>query len=208
MAEKSHGIVSKRRTEAITDGFFATVMTILALTLIVPAVTGSGTSTLLASGLRSLLPNVLSYVISFLLLGVLWIGHNNLFLHLTKANRRLQWLTLIFLLTIGFIPFTTALLGRYPFVQIAVLTFGINLFLIALMYCAIWLYISGNPQLTHGDQDCKSIRRQTKTILISPIAYAVAILVSFLSIDISIAIFIIMPIFYIVNGVITDSEAI
>lgn len=200
MTDRSHGMVSKSRTETITDGFFATVMTILALTLIVPAVTGANIPTQLAVSLRDLLPNVLSYVISFIMLGVLWIGHNNLFRHLAKANRSLQWLTLLFLLSIGFIPFTTALLGRYPFVQLAVLIFGVNLFLISLIYASIWLYISRNPQLTHDDIDKKFVKRQSKIIIISPIAYLAAVLFSYVSTYISVAIFIIMPIFYIAIG--------
>jgi uncharacterized membrane protein len=206
MEEDSHGIVNKTRLENLTDAFFATVMTILVLTLVVPVFTGQNISVQLKSGLLALLPNVLGYVISFIVLGVLWIGHNNLFRHLTKSNRRLQWLTLLLLLSIGFIPFSTALLGRYPTQQLTVMLFGLNLFVTSIMFLSIWFYVSSNKRLVHGDLNEKIIRSQTKRIIVSPIAYIIAILFSFVNTNISIAIYAIVAIYYIIIGLVLDEE--
>jgi uncharacterized membrane protein len=206
MKEDSHGIVNKTRLENLTDAFFATVMTILVLTLVVPVFTGQNISVQLRSGLLALLPNVFGYVISFIVLGVLWIGHNNLFRHLSNANRRLQWLTLLLLLSIGFIPFSTALLGRYPTEQLTVMLFGLNLLVISIMFLSIWFYVSSNKRLVHKDLDEKIIRSQTKRIIVSPIAYTIAILVSFVNTDISIAIYAIVAIYYIIIGLVLDEE--
>src|SRR5437588_2301835 len=113
------GEFRKERAEALTDGVFATVMTILVLSLVVPVITSGNVDELLASDLISLFPNILTYVMSFLVLGTLWIGHNNLFRYLERAERKVQWINLMLLLSIGFIPFTTALLGRYPLDHVA-----------------------------------------------------------------------------------------
>lgn len=61
----------KDRTESLTDGIFATVMTILVLSLVVPTITGPNTSATLQSDILGLLPDLVSYIITFIFLGVL-----------------------------------------------------------------------------------------------------------------------------------------
>ena len=117
---------SKARTEALADGIFATVMTILVLSLVVPTITGSVDSAGLAASLYNLLPDLFAYVITFILLGVIWIGHLSSLSHITKIDRRLLWVNLLQLMGVGLIPFTTALLGRYPMQPLAVMTYGLN----------------------------------------------------------------------------------
>src|SRR2546428_591061 len=80
--------LGKNRIEALTDGIFATVMTILVLSLTIPVITQpSGneppTQQLIdeLGQLSGLLPAVLTYIISFVILGVYWVGHHNLFHH-------------------------------------------------------------------------------------------------------------------------------
>ena len=71
--------LGKGRLEALTDGIFATVMTVLALSLSVPAIASSISRSQLSSevvvDIEALWPNILGYVLSFLLLAVLWISH-------------------------------------------------------------------------------------------------------------------------------------
>ena len=108
---------TKQRAENLTDGIFATVMTILILSLAVPVIISGNTNQLLSTDIVALLPNILAYVMSFIVLGAIWIGHNNIFRYLERAERHVQWINLLFLLSVGFIPFSTALLGRYPLQQ-------------------------------------------------------------------------------------------
>ena len=114
--------LGKGRLEALTDGIFATVMTVLVLSLSVPVIasniTGSKLSSEVVVDIEALWPNILGYVLSFLLLAVLWISHHSVFHYVTRVGRPLLWLNTLFLLTIGFLPFSTALIGRYPEVQV------------------------------------------------------------------------------------------
>lgn len=133
--------LSKGRLEGLTDGIFATVMTVLVLSLSVPVVTSSGSGSQLSSEVfTNIEPDFLGYVLSFLLLAVLWISHHNIFHYITRVNRPLLWLNMMFLLTIGFIPFSTSLIGRYPLVQVTVVIYGVNIVATGVSMLAILSY--------------------------------------------------------------------
>lgn len=93
---------SKGRIEALADGIFATVMTVLVLSLSIPTITR--TEEAVESYVLSLGPIVLSYVLSFLILGVFWVMHHNMFHFISRIDNRFIWLNIAFLLSIGFIP--------------------------------------------------------------------------------------------------------
>ncbi len=193
MEQSSIPGLSKGRLEALTDGIFATVMTVLVLSLTVPVITGSSGSEragLVILGVEGLLPNVLSYVLSFLLLVVLWISHHNVFHHISKVDRRVLWLNALFLLTIGFIPFSTALIGRYSDVQLAVVIYGVNIIGIALSMLTIMAYTSRKKILVAVGEDAKVMKRIMTLWRIGPVIYLVAILLSFLSTEASFTVYV------------------
>jgi len=86
-------------------------MTVLVLSLSVPVIASGATNAEVATDIETLGPNILAYVLGFLLLAVLWISHHNVFHYMTRVDRPLLWLNTLFLLTIGFLPFSTALVG-------------------------------------------------------------------------------------------------
>ncbi|MDE1827637.1 MAG: DUF1211 domain-containing protein [Candidatus Micrarchaeota archaeon] len=191
---------TKDRAEALTDGIFATVMTILVLSLVVPVITSGNVDQLLSDDLLGLFPNVLTYAMSFLVLGTLWIGHNNIFRYLEKAGRKVQWINLMFLLSIGFIPFTTALLGRYPLDHVAVLVYGINLLGVAIIYNLFWAYAL-LEKLAHKEVDKKWFKTSLKRGSVGILVYMGGILFSFINPEISLLFYVFMPIYYIVTGI-------
>ena len=128
--------LSKARVEALTDGIFATVMTVLVLGLRTPIANLSESD--LRSEVLSLWPNIVAYAFSFVVLGLFWIGHHNQFHYIKRTNRIFLWINIIFLLTIGFIPFSTSLIGLYPFSPTAVRVYGVNLAATGIMLNAVW----------------------------------------------------------------------
>ncbi|OLD02087.1 hypothetical protein AUG19_04435 [archaeon 13_1_20CM_2_54_9] len=186
--------LSKARLEALTDGIFATVMTILVLTLSVPVITGPLTSAQLASevlvDIEALAPNILGYVMSFLLLITVWISHHNVFHYISSVDRPLLWLNAAFLLTVGFIPFSTALLGRYPLVQLPVVICGANIFGISLFMQAILAYTAGNKAFVADGWNARIMGRISLLWRIGMIKYATAILLSFISPAISVGVYV------------------
>ena len=191
---------SKQRADALTDGIFATVMTILVLSLSVPVVLSGNVSQTLGADLVGVLPNIFTYVMSFLVLGTLWIGHHNIFRYLENAGRRTQWINLIFLLSIGFIPFTTAVLGKYPLEPAALLAYGINLLIVAIIYNAFWAYAI-LEKLVHKEVDKKFVKKSFKRNFIGVFIYALGIVGSFFNPYISLGLYLFMPVFYIVSAV-------
>src|ERR1700680_4108532 len=119
MSSEGHHVIpglGKGRLESLSDGIFGTVMTVLVLSLSVPIVTSTSLpaeNSQLFDELKGLIPDILSYVISFAILGTYWIRHHTMFHYVVRVDRVLLWLNILFLMTIGFIPFSTALIGRY-----------------------------------------------------------------------------------------------
>ena len=143
--------MNKARIEALTDGIFATVMTVLVLGLRVPAQNLSELE--LASQIAGLWPNYLAYAFSFVVLGVYWIGHHNQFHYIKQSDRVFLWVNILFLLTIGFVPFSTSLLAIYPFSPTAVRVYGANLAATGLALYGVWWYATSQYRLVEKDLD-------------------------------------------------------
>ena len=134
---------SPRRLEALSDGLFAIVMTLLVLEFRIPEV-GEGP---LAEQLAAILPTLLIYAMTFTVLGMLWFGHRVQFESIERANHPLIWLSLLFLATVAVIPFSAALLGRFSDDRLAILVYGANLIAASVAHGATWAYATLRPQL-------------------------------------------------------------
>src|SRR3954466_15340468 len=97
------------RIEAFSDGVFAIAITLLVLEIHVPEDPENG----LGQALLDQWPAYASYVVSFFVIGVIWMNHHAVFEHLARADRRLMALNLFLLLWIVLIPWATELLATY-----------------------------------------------------------------------------------------------
>ena len=132
------GLPSKGRIEALTDGIFAVAMTLLVLDLRLPQAAAGLDDAGLREALVALLPKLESYVISFLVLCVFWLGHHRL-MHLVRGvDYRFLWRNLLFILFITFVPFTTSLMGEYRGLDDAPVAYGVNLALILVAQYLMW----------------------------------------------------------------------
>jgi len=192
--------LGRNRIEALTDGIFATVMTVLVLSLSVPVISTVNLPSELAVDLESLLPNIVSYVISFIVIGVYWVGHHAVFHFVKRTNRPLIWLNILFLLCVGIIPFSTALIGKYPFQQITTTIYGANLIAAGLSLYALLWYSNSNNRLVDKQHDRQLVNLARRRILVGPLVYLVAIILSFIDTRISLIIYAITPIYYILPG--------
>ena len=100
------------RLLALSDGFFATVMTILVLDLKLPDLSQLGSQGGTRRVLDELAIRLFSYVLTFVVAGVYWMSHHSDFGYIERYNRRLLWYNLMFLLFVGLLPFSTAGLGN------------------------------------------------------------------------------------------------
>ena len=129
-----HAILAKPRLEALTDGIFAVTLTLLVLDVHFPE-RFSGPLRHELLGLVDLLDN---YVISFVVLAVIWMGHLRLMRRVTEPDSRFVAQNLAFLFLTTLVPRLTTLLGDHPDQPHAALLYGGNLFLLLLCELAMW----------------------------------------------------------------------
>jgi uncharacterized membrane protein len=116
------------RLEAFSDGVIAILITIMVLELKIPL----GAPTF--ADLRPLLAIFLSYVISFVYLGIYWNNHHHLFQVVERVNGRILWANLHLLFWLSLIPFVTGWMGENSFAPATVALYGIVLWLAALAF--------------------------------------------------------------------------
>ena len=195
----SNDSLSKYRIEALTDGVFAIVMTLMILELKFPEdIPGHLFSTDIQDHLLLLLPKLENYAISFIVLGVYWIRHQSQFNIINYANRILLWINIIFLMFVALIPFTTSFMMNYPNFQLPVILYALNLFLIGFLLYLHWRYATNNFRLIDKDVNIEYIKKSSRLTLAAPIIFLFSIIVSFFSIRLSITIMYLVPIVYIV----------
>ena len=102
------------RTIALSDGVFAFALTLLVLSITVPVLKGAVTSEDVASALFDRGQELVSWVVSFLVIGGFWMRHNALSRRLERVDSRFLVLNLAFLALIAFIPYPTEVMGKYP----------------------------------------------------------------------------------------------
>lgn len=193
--------LGKERLEALTDGIFATVMTVLVLSLSVPVIATGSNNADVAGVLGGLGPNILGYVLSFLLLAVLWVSHHNIFHYMKAVNRPLLWLNTFFLLTIGFLPFSTAVMGRYHDFQLPVIIYGANIIAISICMLGILSYSSRTGLLAVSEREGSVVRRIRSRWRTGTIMYLTAIILSFISPLISFTAYVAILTFVVVQSI-------
>jgi uncharacterized membrane protein len=185
------------RIEAFSDGVFAVAITLLVLNLQVPDIASRLVSRELWPDLLSLWPKVLIYMLSFMIVGIYWVGHHNIFHCIEYSDRTLLWLNLLLLMCIVFLPFPTAIVGKYPLQQSSVVIYGCTVILTGLALEALWLYATIDFRLVDKDISPQLIRTATKKNMTGPIIYICSIGISFFSISVSLLLFLLVPIVYI-----------
>ena len=142
-ADAPPGEGSPKRLEALNDGIFAIVMTLIVLEVAVP----EGPQGTLLVQLGSVVPTLLTYVLTFATLGIFWFGNRAQSEYVGTANHPYVWLNLLFLGTIALVPFSEALLGSYPSSRLAVVEYGLHLTIAAVIHGLIWVYVMRHPAL-------------------------------------------------------------
>jgi uncharacterized membrane protein len=102
--------MDRSRLEAFSDGVFAVAITLLALDLTVAGPAGHGS---LTNQLHEKWPAFLAYLISFFMIGIIWVNHHVLVRSIVKVDRTLLFLNLVLLLFVVLIPFATAIVADY-----------------------------------------------------------------------------------------------
>jgi uncharacterized membrane protein len=172
--------MGKGRLEAFSDGVIAILITIMVLELRVP----EGTDW---SALRALAPVFLSYVLSFIFLGIYWNNHHHLLQAAQQVKGNVLWANLHLLFWLSLIPFVTAWMGENGFAQIPVALYGVVLWMSGLAY-----YILARALVAlHGADSLLATALGSRVKeLTSLLCYAFAIVLSFVNTGFSLALYV------------------
>jgi len=129
---------SVERLAALSDGVFAVAMTLLVLDLKVPAADSIHAEQDLAHALLALAPRLVIYLLSFMTLGIFWVGQQTQLNHLARGDRALAWRHLGFLVLITLMPFSTSLMAEFIALRLALLVYWLNIAALGLMLHFAW----------------------------------------------------------------------
>ena len=168
-----------------SDAVFAIAMTILVLDVRVPEIKNEVISdSILWNNLSYSIPKIVGVIVSFFVIGLYWISHHKLFGYVTVYNRMLLWPNLLFLLTIIFMPFTTAFLSEYydPGLTMPVILYAININLTGLASYRLWSIATNSKYDFSSISQNKILKRYHKArALTIPFVFLLVILLSFIS---------------------------
>ncbi len=128
------------RLAALSDGLFAVAMTLLVLDLKVPAAEAIHSDKALLAALSDLAPRLVIYLMSFLTLGIFWVGQQTQLNFLARGDRHFTWIHLAFLFAISLMPFSTSLMAEFIAFRSALLLYWLNVFVLGAVLFASWRY--------------------------------------------------------------------
>jgi len=180
--------MEKGRLEAFSDGVIAVIITIMVLELKPPH--GAALEDLLP-----VLPTFLTYVLSFIYVGIYWVNHHHFFQAVGKVSGGLLWANLGLLFWLSLIPFTTAWMGENHFTTWPVVVYAFNLLACAVAYTFITAVVlkSEGPNSTVG----RAIGQDRKG-KISLVFYILSIPLAFISPMVSCALFVLVAAIWLV----------
>ena len=180
--------MGKSRMETFFDGVVAIIITIMVLEMKVPH--GESIETL-----SPLVPVLLSYVLSFVYLGIYWNNHHHMMHATHRVTGSMLWANLHLLFWLSLIPFTTGWMGENHFAKLPAAAYG----LVLLMSGVAYLILQQRIIASQGKESLlkKAVGSDWKGKL-SPVLYTVAILLAFVSSWLSMAVYVFVAIMWVV----------
>jgi uncharacterized membrane protein len=164
--------------EAFSDGVIAIAITLLILEIHVPHVDKGE----LAHALADQWPSYAAYVLTFVVIGIMWVNHHAMFEQVQRVDRALLFLNIALLMGIASLPFPTALVAAYlrngDDGRVATAIYSATMALIGCGYLVMWWYLARNPRLLRDDFGAAGARRALRRTIVGPCLYAASIVVA------------------------------
>jgi uncharacterized membrane protein len=172
--------MGKGRIEAFSDGVFAIAITLLVLTIPQPHDYRH-----LGSSLTEQWPTYAAYLVSFAVIGIMWLNHHTVFGHFERVDRNLVYLNLALLATIVFVPYPTGVFGsalqRGESERVAAVFYSVVMTINAFAWAALWLYGSTNRRLLGLQFPEEQRHRATLMFNVGPFIYALTVVVALIN---------------------------
>ena len=195
---RSRSSLTTQRLEALSDGVIAIAATLLVLEIGRVEVHGDGD---LFDAIIDLWPSYLAYVVSFIVIGLIWVAHHAMFERISSVDRPLLFLNLALLLGVGFIPWPTSVLADYigdggVNASIATALYSFTMTLIGIVFVGMWLHLVRHPEHTIESVTQAQLRRSLRLAYVSPIVYAITIGLAFISPPICLVAYAMLALFF------------
>ena len=186
---------SLERIAALSDGLFAIAMTLIVLNIRLPPETSVHSEAELWSALLALSPRIVMYLMSFLTLGIFWVGQQTQLNYLARADRDLAWIHIAFLAAVATMPFSTTLLAEFITYRTAMLVYWLNLLLLGLTLYWSWRH-ARHAGLIKADAPADIDQAIERRIIVGQSLYALGVLLCIVSTFLSIAFIFLVQINY------------
>src|SRR5205823_6298200 len=186
---------SVERLAALSDGIFAVAMTLLVLDLRIAPDKPISTEQDLLNALVKLSPRLLPYFMSFLTLGIIWVGQQTQLNQFARSDRNLTWIHLAFLLAVTLMPFSTGLLAGFLALRTALVVYWFNIFLLGATLFASWRY-AWRAGLLKGDTAADLRSTTERRIIVAQALYAFGALLCVISTYLSIVFIVLVQLNY------------
>ena len=158
------------RIAALSDGLFAVSMTLIVLEVHVPLKAAVHSEHDLWLALAALAPRAVTYVLSFITLGIFWVGQQTQLDQLDHGDRNLAWLHVAFLAVVAVMPFSTELLADFIAFRAALLVYWANLLLLGVALFVTWSY-SVHAGLLKADTHPQVVQAVRRRIVVGQMLY-------------------------------------
>ena len=157
---------------ALSDGLFAIAMTLIVLEIHVPSHLTVRTEAALWASLVALGPRISTYLLSFLTLGIFWVGQQTQLGQFSRTDRHLTWIHLAWLSLVAIMPFSTGLLAEFTTFRLALLLYWANIALLGVMAFWSWAYAESH-ELVKDDVPPEVGHAIRKRIMTAQLLYAI-----------------------------------
>jgi TMEM175 potassium channel family protein len=183
------------RIAALSDGLFAIAMTLIVLEIRVPPEASVHSEADLGRALVALSPRIIMYLMSFLTLGIFWVGQQTQLNYLSRADRDLAWIHIGFLAAVATMPFSTTLLGEFITYRLAMMIYWGNIVLLGATLYWSWRH-ARRAGLIKPDAPSHIDRAIEHRILIAQSLYALGMAMCVISTFMSIGFIFLVQIYY------------
>jgi uncharacterized membrane protein len=191
--------MTSRRIEAFSDGVFAIAITLLVLDLAVPPREDTAHDGL-GGALAHQWPSYFAYLVSFLIIGIIWVNHHTMFDKVRLVDRPVLFANLVLLLVVSAIPFPTHLMAEYLTAgadsHIAAAVYSATMFVMGLAFAGLWIAITRDARLLHEHIDSATSRAAIRRFGLGNVFYLVTIGLSFVSAIATLALHAVLAIYY------------
>jgi uncharacterized membrane protein len=205
--------VDTNRLEAFSDGVFAIAITLLVLNLTVPSTTGPGSAESLARKLQHHWPSYSAYVVSFLVIGIIWVNHHYVFKLIVQVDRPLLFINLMLLMAVSVLPFPTAMLAEYiqhgpADSHLAAAIYSATMLVMSLAFSGLWLWVTRESgSLLHDRLDRVIARRALRRFGLGCLVYLVTVGLAFLNAVLTLSVHFLLAVYYAFDQLPVDSGA-